>query len=207
MMPRKQRIAGLLLAAGASTRMGKAKQLLPIGEKSMLGRILDESLRSELDEIVLVLGCGAQEIRRHLGSVLLDPKLRLVENREYKRGISSSLICGLSAVEDTCDHVMVLLADMPHIDAELINFLLNRYLASGSALGALKVGQRRSHPVIFSRKIYPDLRKLRGDTGGRDLFLKYHTQVCLVEPGRPYDDKDIDTLQDYQRFLDSVDRS
>jgi len=190
-------VAGLLLAAGTSARMGRPKQLLPVGGKRLLDIVLGETLRSDLDTVVLVLGHMADDITAGLSTDLHHPKLRIIENNRFREGISSSIIAGLSEVENACDHVMIILADMPHLTAGLINLLLYQYLESGLPLAGLKIENRRSHPVIISRKFYPDVHQLRGDVGARDLFLKYADQVCLVDAGESYDDMDIDTMADY----------
>ncbi|MBW2609359.1 MAG: nucleotidyltransferase family protein [Deltaproteobacteria bacterium] len=193
----KEKVAGIILAAGASTRMGSPKQLLHIGGVSLLDHALKEALNSELDIIILVLGSRAGEIKKGLKTALQDKRLRIIENRNFMDGISSSIIAGLSEVEDSYDNCMMILADMPNITSALINRLLHQYLSSGLLLGAIKTGNKRSHPVIFGRKLYRELRQLKGDTGARDLFLKYPDQVCLVEPEEDYDDMDIDTPEDY----------
>ena len=193
----RKNVAGLILAAGASTRMGKPKQLLPSGRGTLLERILNETLKSNLDKVILVLGHRFEEIQAAIGQILQHSKLKVIENRQYEEGISSSIIAGLSEVEESHDHVMILLADIPHINADLINHLLIRYLESRLPLGAIKIKAKRSHPVIFSRRMYHELHKLRGDVGARNLFMKYSDQVCLVEPDNFYDDSDIDTPEDY----------
>ena len=181
--------------------MGRTKQLLPAGGETLLGRVLNEALKSDLDRVVLVLGHEAEEIRSVLGPVMPHPKLKVVENRQYEQGMSSSIITGLTEVEDAYDHVMILLGDIPHIDAGLINHLLRQYLGSRLPIGAVKIGAKRSHPVIFGRKLYGELHRLKGDEGGRSLLAGYSRQTCLVEPERPYDDRDIDTPEDYAKFL------
>jgi molybdenum cofactor cytidylyltransferase len=196
--------AGLVLAAGASTRMGKPKQLLPILGETLLGRVLNASLKSNLQRVVLVLGHGAEEIQAEIEEILEHPKLRVIKNRQYKWGISSSIIAGLSVIEKSHGHVMILLADMPHIDTNLINLLLRQYLASGQPIGAVKIRNRRSHPVIFSRKMYFELRRLRGDRGAKDLFQRYGDKVILVEPEGPYDNRDIDTPEDYVKLRSAL---
>lgn len=193
-------VAGLVLAAGASTRMGTPKQLLPAGNALLLDRVLAQTLHSKLDLVVLVLGFRADEIRRRIRSAERPSNLKIVVNTDHTSGISSSIIAGLSHVEKDYAHVMILLGDMPHITSGIIDRLLSGYLESGLPLGALKVRGKRSHPVIIGRTFFPALRRLTGDQGARDLFISHRDQVCLVEPREDYDDADIDTYEDYLKF-------
>jgi molybdenum cofactor cytidylyltransferase len=197
-------VAGVLLAAGESSRMGSPKQLLPVGSKTLLRLVLEQVLESDLGKVVLVLGHRSEDIKKDLESFAGHPKLLLIENSRYKEGISSSIIAGLSQVEEEYDHVMLLLGDMPHIHSRLINPFLTLYLKSGFPLGAVTLGGRRSHPVIFSRKLYGDLRTLKGDKGGRDLFGPHSHETCLFKADRLYDDMDIDTQEDYLKYRRSL---
>ena len=198
------KIAGLLLAAGSSTRMGSPKQLLHVQGVTLLERILNEALKSELDKIILILGHQSKEIKKALGQIIVHKKLRVIENPRYRQGISSSITTSLSEVEDNYDHVMILLADLPHVTSRLINLLIHRYLESRLPIGAIQVKSKRSHPVIFGRPLYNELRKLQGDMGARALFQKYGDRPCLVEPDFFYDDMDIDTEEDYAEFQKSL---
>jgi len=193
-------VAGLVLAAGASSRMGIPKQLLPAGDTLLLERVLAQALRSKLDLVVLVLGFKAREIRGKIRSGSLQSNLKIVENTDFKLGISSSIVAGLSHVEKNYAHVMILLGDMPYITSGVINRLVSGYLESGLPLGALKVRGKRSHPVIIGRPFFPALHRLTGDQGARDLFVSHKDQICLVYPGEDYDDMDIDTYEDYLKF-------
>jgi molybdenum cofactor cytidylyltransferase len=197
MTRRKPSVAGLLLAAGASSRMGDFKLLLPIGGKPILSAVLGEALDSDLDSVVLVLGHRASDVREALRDQLCHPRLLIVENRKYLEGISSSIKAGLNAVRDRCDHVMILLADMPFLTADSIDSLLHAYITSGCPLGALAIGGRRSHPVIFRSDLFSELDSLEGDVGARHLFKKYEDSVCLVPTACDRDDRDIDTPEDY----------
>ncbi len=205
MSQKKEKVAGLLLAAGASTRMGQPKQLLRVGGHTLLDRMLNVVLRSDLDLVLLVLGFQAQEIKQSLSTGLHHPKLRIIENKNYLDGISTSIIAGLREVEDLFEHVMIILGDMPLISSNLINLFLREYLASNLQLGAIKLLGRRSHPVTIGRPYYDELHRLKGDMGARDLFLRYADQVCLVEPDKDFDDVDIDTMEEYLEFIQSLD--
>ena len=199
-----EKVAGLLLAAGASTRMGRPKQLMPVSGSRLLDIILGEALRSDLDLVNLVLGHQAQVIKKALKTDLRHPKLEVTFNDQYRDGISTSIRSGLSEVDVAYDHVMIILADMPRLTSKLINQLLHRYLESSFSLGALQTSTKRSHPVILGRQFYPALRQLRGDVGTRDLFLAYPDQVLLVETGADYDDRDIDTMDDYLDLIEET---
>lgn len=192
--------AGIILAAGSSTRMGRTKQLLQVGGKKLVARILDETLASDLKKVVLVLGHKGKEIESVLEEYQKHPKLHFVKNPKYKKGISTSIIAGLRAVEDEYDPIMFILADMPYIDKSLINSLLNNYLDSQLSMGAVGVKGRRSHPVIFSRKWYRELHRLKGDKGARELFSKYPEDVHLFEAGEYFRDIDIDTPEDLNKL-------
>jgi molybdenum cofactor cytidylyltransferase len=124
------------------------------------------------------------------------PKLSIVANPFYEAGISTSILAGLGQAEEAHDHVMILLGDMPGIRTAVIDRLIESYLASGRPLGAVCVKGRRSHPVIFGRSLYPDLRALKGDTGARPVFAAHADDACLLD--LDYDDRDIDTPKDYE---------
>jgi molybdenum cofactor cytidylyltransferase len=200
-------LAGLVLAAGASTRMGRPKQLLPIAQSTLLDRVLSEALASDLGVVVLVLGFMARDIMKGLQTNLLHPRLKIVENKDHHQGISSSIIAGLSAVEKDWDGVMILLGDMPHVTAGLMNLLIRGSEESRCPLAAVTSKGKRSHPVIIRRPFFTALHQLRGDEGARALFVEHADQVCLIEPEGDYDDRDIDTQDDYLALKKKLDSS
>jgi molybdenum cofactor cytidylyltransferase len=195
-----RKVAGILLAAGASTRMGALKQLLPIAGETLVERALTAAFKSRLDRLVLVLGHRAPEIETALGGMARDPKLTIVHNRHYRTGISSSLVAGVEEIAHSHDHGMVLLADMPFVDHHVINLLIEGYLKAQLPIGAIKVGERAAHPVVFRRDLFFELKTLTGDVGARSLLKKYGDRVCLVTPGADYDERDIDDRADYRNF-------
>jgi molybdenum cofactor cytidylyltransferase len=188
--------------------MGQPKQLLPFEGSTLLDHLLNEALRSMLDIVVLVLGHDYEKIKEGISTDLKQPKIRVVENRDYHKGISTSIIAGLAEVKDRYDHLLIILADMPFVTSGLIDLLIEQFLFSGATLGAVKGKKGRTHPVIFSRKFYPELSQLKGDTGGRNLFVKYENDVYLVDLGDDTRmDMDIDTPEEYQECIRAMDAS
>jgi len=133
-------IAGLLLAAGASSRMGRPKQLLPLGRWSLLEHAIRQALGSDIDVLFLVLGSHAKEIRERLAPAQLGSRLRIIENPRFGDGISTSIISGIRQIEPVYEHTLILLGDMPWITSDLINHLIEEYLRSGLSLGAVRTG-------------------------------------------------------------------
>ena len=199
------KVAGILLAAGRSTRMGVPKQFLSAGAQNLLNLAVTQALESDLPLVVLVLGFEARRMEQSLSRINhQNPKLRIIYNQKYKEGISTSIVAGLNDVEYEADHLMFLLADMPHVTSTLINSLIRAYLDSGLPLGAVRTGNRRSHPVIIGQQFFNELHSLQGDTGARDLFLNHPHDVCSWEPKEAFDDMDIDTMTDYLEFKRSL---
>ena len=196
----KGKVAGILLAAGASTRMGRTKQLMSIEGETLIERVLGQILASDLDSVIVVLGYQAKEIQGAIAPRLSQTRVRLVENCNYRAGISTSIAAGIGAVEETHDYAMIFLADMPCVPSNMINQLCRRCLASGLPIGATRETDRPAHPVMFSRTLFPELKGLKGDVGARSLLKKYRGSVCLVEPEGTYSSLDIDTPEAYADF-------
>jgi molybdenum cofactor cytidylyltransferase len=192
-------LTGIVLAAGASERMGRPKQLLPLGDRCLLERVLDAALASRLDEVVVVLGHGADEIR---SAIDLDgARARAVVNPDHAGGQSTSLRLGLRAADERSQAAAVLLGDQPGVGAELIDRLAEAFLAVDAPL--LRpvypaAGGVPGHPVFLARRVWPKLERLSGDQGARALLVERPDWLWAVEvAGTP--PPAIDTWEDYQR--------
>jgi molybdenum cofactor cytidylyltransferase len=196
----KKPTAGVILAAGSSTRMGSPKQLLKIKGESLIERILDAALGSKLETIFLVLGHEFQKIQQALGPKIGDPRLELLVNYQYQKGLSQSLRCGLERVKDIYPSVMFLLGDQPLIDSKIIDHLLEVFWSADQEICVPTYRGQRGNPVIFSQKTYPELEKLAGDKGARDLIQALSDKVLFVELEKPLLFFDIDTEEDLKRY-------
>lgn len=188
-------IAGVILAAGGSDRMGRAKQLLPWRDKPLIQHVVRIAINSGLAPVVVVVGDAGEEVKR----VLAGQKVDIVDNPDWRIGQSSSLQVGLKALPANTGAAVFLLADMPHVPGPLIRVLMEQHAMTLSPVIAPLVDGQRGNPVLFDRNTFTELEKLKGDKGGRGLFSKF--TVSWVEWHDSTVLKDIDTEEDYQRLL------
>ena len=185
-------VSAVVLAAGASRRMGQPKPLGKLGRKTILQHVLANLRASRVDEIVVVLGHKASQI----ASTLKGTGCKVVVNPQCTRGMSTSIRRGLSAVDSRARAVLIALGDQPYIPPGIIDLLLRKYGEQSRQIVVPTYRGQRGHPVIFGRKYWPELRALEGDVGGRDL-LRHHSQDVL-EVEVPVEGvlADIDRLED-----------
>jgi molybdenum cofactor cytidylyltransferase len=199
-------LSGIILAAGASTRMGRPKQLLPLGDRCLLQHVIDAAAASCLDEIIVVLGHCAEEIRETL-QLPARRAVRIVVAVDYTQGQSASLRAGLRAVSPEARGAAILLGDQPQVTSQLINRVAQEYLRSESAIARpvysdADGGRAPGHPVVLARRIWPEVEKLEGDQGARALISTHPEWVSeVLIKGEP--PVDIDTAEDHQRAASS----
>jgi CTP:molybdopterin cytidylyltransferase MocA len=190
--------AGVVLAAGASRRMGRAKQLLPVGGRPLLEGVVASACASRLDEVLVVLGARADEI---LAAVDLG-RARVVRNPDHAVGMSTSLRAGMAALGPEVDRAVVILGDQPAISAELLNRLLDMQEESGLPAAALSFGGLLHPPVVLRRELWGDLESLEGDVGCRAV-IRAHPELVAALPaeGDLNHPVDVDTPEDYARLV------
>lgn len=196
---RWERTAAVVLAAGGSARFGSPKQLLPFGEGTLLGRVLDSVLAAPLEPVVLVLGAQAEAIAAALPPETLR-RVRLVHNPRWEEGLSSSLRAGLAALRETVGAALLVLGDQPNVTAELIHQLLMQRARRGARIVAPVCRGRRGNPVLFDRTLFAELADVTGDQGGREVIARHIAELDTVEVADPEALADIDTCADYQRL-------
>ena len=196
-----KRVAGLILAAGKSQRMGSPKALLRIYGRTFLEHIASEAQQSNLTEVKIVLGSQAELILERL------PQLRanVVINPEYEQGQLSSLIRGLKALEGySIDGLMLFLVDHPFVDRHLINELLDWFSSHNNPLVIPTFRKKRGHPIIFAHDLFPELINAPVDAGAVIVVRKYQDKILHVETGQAGILLDIDTPEVYREYV--VDR-
>ncbi len=191
-------MAGIVLAAGTSSRMQRAKQLLPFRGQTVLETVVDSALASSLQRVVVVIGHQAEAIE----PLLRHRAVTLVRNPDYRLGQSSSLQAGLRALTEESEAALFLLGDQPLVTPEIIDRVLAAYEKSPSPIVLPVFQGRRGNPALFSRETFPRLQELRADSGARPLFAEYAGRILQVPVEDPAIHLDIDTEEDYRRLLD-----
>ncbi|MCX8024009.1 MAG: selenium cofactor biosynthesis protein YqeC [Thermanaerothrix sp.] len=183
-------IVGVVLAAGASQRLGIPKQLLSWRGKPLIRWIVENALAAHLSSVVVVVGALIEPIQQ----VLADLPVQFVRNSKWQDGISTSVISGLEALPVNIGGAVFLLSDQPYLSADLIHALMEKHAHTLAPVIAPFVKDQRANPVLFDRVTFPALKHLHGDVGGRAIFdrfsvlpLEWADERILLDIDRPED--------------------
>jgi molybdenum cofactor cytidylyltransferase len=188
-------ISGILLASGASRRINSTKQLLEWQGKYLINHVVNEILKSRINELFVILGDHYDEITN-----VIDKRPTIVHNPEWIIGKSSSIKMGVISAGRISDGVIFFLVDQPFINKAIINTLINIFQNSTDNIIVPRVNGRLCNPVLFGKKYYGKLMRLSGEQGGKEI-IKKAKDVRWVD----WEDKklllDIDTDEDYKNIL------
>ena len=201
---RLETVAGVFLLAGSSSRMGFPKPLLPFGEQTLAALLLKQILNSDLSPVIVVLGHKAEEIKKEIQKINDPSRLKLIYNPEFKKGLSTSISIGLSQIDPSLSGVMFLMGDQPLLTTKVINKLIREFIKSPAPIVVPLYGKRPGNPVVFRTSIIPELLKVTGDTGGRELIKKYWDQVKTVSIRPQRIGWDVDIWEDYQKAKEFI---
>ena len=169
------KIAGIILAAGGSTRMGGQNKLLQMVDgTSLVQKVVGSALNSNIESVYVILGYQAALIRQCIS----NKSVNWVENSDWSRGMASSIKSGIEALNPNYDGAMILLGDMPFIEPIMINQLLALYQKKKIVV-PVKDG-RQGNPVLFSSAFFADLKLLGGDKGAKPIIKKNPDSVIIA---------------------------
>lgn len=187
----------VVLAAGASSRLGSPKQLLNYSGATLLQHAIEAAQSSDAAKVLVVLGAHADAIKHALDNTTVDT----IVNTEWKEGMASTIRCGLQTLVEMnpqLDAVIFMVADQPFVTTELLNNLLDLHRKEQHSIVASKYGSTFGTPVLFSKQFFPELLQLTGDVGAKSLVRKYMNQAAFVS--FPKGEIDIDTVEDYKNL-------
>ena len=191
-------IAGIVLAAGQSSRLGRPKQLLSVHGEPLIRHTLRGVLRSSLDQVILVTGHGAEEVCAAVAGLPAE----CIFNPDAAAGQSTSVRAGLAALSPDVESAVFILGDQPGVDPKVIDALIDAWRESRSAVVAPRYEDRIGNPVLFDRRVFPELALLEGDTGARPIVRAYQDagELHLV-PVNGAAPPDIDTEADFAALM------
>ena len=198
MIPENQPGVGpglILLAAGGSSRLGEPKQRLLLRGRTLLQRSLDAASASTAHPIIVVLGSGADSLRKDL----VGQDVTTVVNKGWREGIASSIRCGIGellVINPDTPGAILMVCDQPHVAASVLNKLITEHQRTNKAFIACSYGNTIGTPALFSRTLFGELLQLEGDVGAKSLLHRHRDEVGVIK--FPEGSIDIDTVVDYQ---------
>ncbi len=187
----------IILAAGASTRMGTPKQLLLYQGRSFVRHIAEVAIASVCQPIAVVLGANAKRIKPEISHL----PVHVVENQQWAEGMSSSLRVGLKAlltVTQNLEAVAIALCDQPFVSSPMLDQIVEAYRFTGKAIIASEYAGTLGVPALFSHTLFSELLALKNTEGAKQIIRKHIQEVFSVP--FPEGAIDIDTPKDYEQF-------
>src|SRR5712671_5033120 len=173
---RSGRVAGVVLAAGTSRRMGRNKLFLRLGGTSVLRRAVAAAREAGLDPVLVVVGHESERARAELEGVPCTPVL----NPDFASGMNTSVRAGISAVPAGASGAVVMLADMPFVTAAMVRSLLERYRAGQAPLVVSLYGEVLAPPILYGRPLFAELRALDGETCGKRVVKAHRAEAIEI---------------------------
>lgn len=200
-------ICAIVLAAGRSERMGPQKLLLPLGEKPVIARVVDELIASPLQQIIVVVGRDGERIQ----NALAGRAVTFLSNADPEGDMLSSVRCGLRVLPASCEGVLVVLGDQPGITSQSVGELIRAFHAPSpesrtpnkSIILPTHAG-RRGHPLLFAARYREEILTRYDGIGLHGLLAAHPEAVAELEAGTAATLEDMDTPEDYQRQLRSL---
>jgi len=192
-------IAGLILAAGESSRMGQDKALLTYGGRTFLEIIVATLHEAGIERVAVVLGHHAEQIQ---GAVTLEGA-EIVINRDYTHGQTSSLQAGLRALESpSLEAIVLCLVDHPLVSPDTVRRLIASFRQSGAPVVIPTFRNQRGHPALIGRALFEELKKLSPDEGANTVIRKHRDAAKFVEVGDKGILIDVDDPDVYRRWCE-----
>jgi len=190
-------VSAVVLAAGASTRLGQPKQLLPYGPTTLLGAVVAEArAATAIDEVIVVIGGAAPEVRRQvaLGGATV------VENPVFGEGCATSYRTGIGALDPRAEALVVLLGDEPGVDRTVIDAVAGEWRRTRVPIMLASYRGQEGHPLVFAQAFFERLAGLAGDKAAWKIVDAHRDGVQAVAVDRPRP-RGVNTWEEYEALL------
>lgn len=185
----------ILLAAGASSRLGRPKQLLPFHGSSLIRYLAEQALASDANHVRVVLGAHHDLVHDQISDLIVT----VVEHKHWSGGLSTSIQAGLATIPENVDSVILMVGDQPRVTSDHLNALINAQHETKKGLVASRYKGMPGVPALFTRRYFTDLANLRGDAGAKTVLLLRANDMALVD--LPGGEIDVDTEDDWRKLL------
>lgn len=191
-------VAGVVMAAGTSTRMGRNKLLLDLEGEPVVRRTAQRMVAAGLDPVIVVLGHEAELVRQALGDVAAH--IQLVVNADYLRGVNSSLKTGIASLPETVGAAVVVLADMPFVTSDMLSALVTQYRASSAPLVISDYDGVNAPPMLYDRSLFAELLTMEGEGCGKAVVKRHRAEALVISwPAAALNDLDVPADYDLVR--------
>jgi len=190
----------VLLAAGMSSRLGRPKQLLAYQGDYLLSHAIKATEQVKDAVTAVIIGAEAELLLNEIKN--LDVKVVL--NQQFKEGMSSSIRCGVQYIQDydrNIENIIMMVCDQPYVNGAHILKLIACHEATGAKIVASTYSDRKGVPALFNKQLFPELLRLKGDTGAKELIKKYNVETATVF--LPLGEIDIDTEENYNMLINA----
>ncbi len=193
-----ENIAVLILAAGASSRMGTTKQLLSWNGANLLDTTIENASVVSPEHIVVVLGANADKIKANSINI---KSVQSIFHKNWNFGLGSSISYGVDFIQRSLQNtkaILILLSDQPLIDSKYLGQMIQAYESSGKGIIATEYEKGAGVPAIFDKCYFSNLTQLDKDIGAKQIIRKFKNDTLSLDPSGKT--MDIDTLEDYQKL-------
>ena len=191
----KPSIAIIVLAAGASTRLGAPKQLLKYNGITLLRRTVETVLLSKTKSVHMVFGFEAEKMQLEIAGLPVD----VVVNPNWRRGISTSIRSGILSLEPNIDAAIIALCDQPKLSTDILNTLIDTYTSTRAPVVTCKYAGTIGVPAMFDHRIFTELLSLEGNLGAKKIIERYMKE--RIEIDFLGGEIDIDTIADQKQII------
>lgn len=190
-------IPTILLAAGASTRMGHPKQLIPVDGIPLIRKMAKIALESTCNEVFVVLGANHQKIE----PVIKDLPVNIVNNPDWEKGMGASIRAGIRAIPPISRGVLLMVCDQPFITTELLDKIIHTFQTTRCKIVATHYGKAFGTPALFDMELFPWLKSLEDSKGAKSLIPMFIEKVGWIKFRKA--EIDLDTPEDVDRWISS----